>query len=180
MPPKATFSRLLNPSRDSNSTIVLGSLCQGWTTLSVKNFLRISNQNLGKPLAEPEEQEEDEQVGRYKALEKQGKKIQEKPSGEPWVANKTQMNEVKLLLCFLKERADPSCALTRVWRFMCSRRVNFFPQISQGYGLSPVCDRMCLFRMHWCMAEKLQYGHLNFFLMTVNSLTARERAEHTD
>lgn len=61
---------------------------------------------------------------------------------------------------------------------MCSRRVNFFPQISQGYGRSPVCDRMCLLRMHWCMAEKLQYGHLNFFLMTVNSLTAREQGKH--
>lgn len=56
--------------------------------------------------------------------------------------------------------------------FMCSRRVNFLPQISQGYGLSPVCERMCLFKMHWCMAEKLQYGHLNFFLITVNSFTA--------
>ncbi len=62
-------------------------------------------------------------------------------------------------------------ALTSVWRFMCSLRVNFFPQISQGYGLSPVCERMCLFKMHWCMAEKLQYGHLNFFLITVKSLT---------
>lgn len=27
------------------------------------------------------------------------------------------------------------------------------------------------------MAEKLQYGHLNFFLMTVNSLTGREQGE---
>ncbi|KAK2110375.1 hypothetical protein P7K49_010121 [Saguinus oedipus] len=29
--------------------------------------------------------------------------------------------------------------------------------------------------MHWCMAEKLQYGHLNFFLITVNSFTERQR-----
>lgn len=33
-------------------------------------------------------------------------------------------------------------------------------------------------RMHWCMAEKLQYGHLNFFLMTVNSLTGRQHRAH--
>lgn len=72
-------------------------------------------------------------------------------------------------------------ALTSVWRFMCSLRVNFLPQISHGYGLSPVCERMCLFRMHWCMAEKLQYGHLNFFLITVKSFTAnRQRNDRSD
>lgn len=39
----------------------------------------------------------------------------------------------------------------------------------------PVWERMCLLRMHWCMAEKLQYGQRNFFLITVNSFTARQR-----
>ncbi|TNN44582.1 hypothetical protein EYF80_045214 [Liparis tanakae] len=54
---------------------------------------------------------------------------------------------------------------------MCSLRVNFLPQISHGYGRSPVWERMCLFRMHWCIAEKLQYGHLNFLRITVKSFT---------
>ena len=47
MSPNATSTRVLNPSRDGDSTTALGSLCQCLTTLSVKKFFLVSNPNLG-------------------------------------------------------------------------------------------------------------------------------------
>jgi len=46
MSPGATSTQFLNPSRDGDSTTSLGSLVQGLTTVSVKNFFLISNLNL--------------------------------------------------------------------------------------------------------------------------------------